>query len=33
MKTPGSYMTGVGFGTLLAGLLTFVASFSKHVLV
>jgi hypothetical protein len=26
------YMTGVGFGTLLAGLLTFVASFSKHVL-
>ena len=25
-------MTGVGFGTLLAGLLTFVASFSKHIL-
>jgi hypothetical protein len=25
-------MTGVGFGTPLAGLLTFVASFSKHAL-
>jgi hypothetical protein len=31
-KIPGSHMKWVGFGTLLAGLLTFVASLTQHVL-